>query len=168
MVCDSFVKSQLASTQLIAGPYVVYISSRPLYNLGVTKPSYSIEWERLENSGTSSVGLHAYRPCQHVYRVGINAVTITIWFVAVITEWSIESIPDNFWMLVTTLDARDLPGAHSTARRPRVLSYLTESVDKVVLQSQVSHKSVNLFFTFVIVKNKSTDLWASWLLQNNL
>jgi hypothetical protein len=38
---------------------------------------------------------------------------------------------------------------------------------KLFCKSQVPHKSVNLFFILVAVKDKLTDLWGSWLLQND-
>ena len=43
----------------------------------------------------------------------------------------------------------------------KVRFYLTESVYKVVFQRQFPHKSVNLFFILVIIKEKLTDLWGN-------
>ena len=34
-------------------------------------------------------------------------------------------------------------------------------------KSQFPHKFVNSFFILVIIKDKLTDLWGNWLLQNN-
>ena len=45
---------------------------------------------------------------------------------------------------------------------------LTQCVHQMVLVSQLPHKSVNLFFVLVIAKDKLTNFWGSWLLQNDL
>ena len=37
----------------------------------------------------------------------------------------------------------------------------TQGVSKIVCQKQFPHKSVNLFFVLVIVKNELPDLWWS-------
>ena len=39
--------------------------------------------------------------------------------------------------------------------------YLTQSVYQLVLESQLSHKTVNLIFQLVIVNNKLTIVWGS-------
>jgi len=41
---DPFIKSQLASTQLTLGPYLLKNSSRPPPKLGGAKPAYSTDW----------------------------------------------------------------------------------------------------------------------------
>ena len=44
---------------------------------------------------------------------------------------------------------------------------LSDLIIKSFYKSQFLHKSVNLFFTSVIVKDKLTDLWGSSLLRND-
>ena len=41
--------------------------------------------------------------------------------------------------------------------------HLTECIYQLVLESQLPHKTVNLTFQLVIVNNKLTILWGSWL-----
>ena len=43
--------------------------------------------------------------------------------------------------------------------------YLTECVNQMAWESQLPQKNVNLFFQLVIVNNKLTILWGSWLLK---
>jgi hypothetical protein len=47
------------------------------------------------------------------------------------------------------------------------ISYLTESVYKVVLQSQFPHKSVDISFKITGIQNELTSLCGNWLLQND-
>ena len=60
---------------------------------------------------------------------------------------------ENAWRWLTwTLDGR---------------AYLTKSVCKVVLQKSIPTQIRQLIFIWVTVKDKLTNLWGSWLLQND-
>ena len=48
------------------------------------------------------------------------------------------------------------------------LDFVSQKVfTKSFSNSQFPHKSVNLFFILVTIKDKSTDLGGDWLLRNN-
>ena len=66
---------------------------------------------------------------------------------------------------------RGIP-VRSPARASVPLSIATTFISQKVsiksfCESQSPHKSVNLFFTLVIIKNKLTNLCGNWLLQND-
>ena len=68
------------------------------------------------------------------------------------------------WILVSGSKRNE--GVPNTPSRPMSISH-TEFL-KVVFRSQPPPKSVNLSFTITSIKNKLTDVWGSWLLQNDL
>ena len=55
----------------------------------------------------------------------------------------------------------DLSRVAGGGRAVRGADYLTECIYYLVLESQPPHKTVNLIFQLVIVKNKLTILWGS-------
>ena len=59
-----------------------------------------------------------------------------------------------------TPDTVDVMARSGPALDP-VLAFLTQSVFKSTYKSQFTHKSVNLLFTLVILKDKLTDLRES-------
>ena len=56
----------------------------------------------------------------------------------------------------------------STSSSSLPLTFISHKVFLTsVYNSQFPHRSVNLFFISVIVKDQLTDLWGSWLLHND-
>jgi hypothetical protein len=115
----------------------------------------------LERSGAPGFGARGARGC--VQNDGFDArhslslcrslsLALSLSLSQVSAQGGREEVCKMMDLMRALLDA--MPEAHARF-------HLTESVFQVVLQSQLPHKFVTLFFTLVKIKDELTDLWGN-------